>query len=84
MIIPGRIKTNISVNALDKKGNTYSAMDQGQNKGKSVTKTAKIIVSKLQIEKKEILVGGSELIMVHVRRFLPRLYYYLSSRVKPL
>jgi dehydrogenase/reductase SDR family protein 7B len=59
-------------------------MDQGQNKGKSVTKTAKIIVSKLQIEKKEILVGGSEVVMVHVRRFFPRLYYYLSSRVKPL
>jgi len=38
----------------------------------------------LQIEKKEILVGGSEVVMVHVRRFFPRLYYYLSSRVKPL
>ena len=84
MIIPGRVKTNISVNALDKEGNAYNEMDQGQNKGKSVTKTAKIIVSKLQIEKKEILVGGSELIMVHIRRFFPRLYYYLSSRVKPL
>jgi dehydrogenase/reductase SDR family protein 7B len=84
MIIPGRVKTNISVNALDKEGNAYNEMDQGQNKGKSVTKTAKIIVSKLQIEKKEILVGGSEVVMVHVRRFFPRLYYYLSSRVKPL
>ena len=84
MIIPGRVKTNISLNALDKEGNAYSSMDQGQNKGKSVTKTAKIIVSKLQIEKKEILVGGSEVVMVHVRRFFPRLYYYLSSRVKPL
>ena len=84
MIIPGRVKTNISVNALDKEGNAYDEMDQGQNKGKSVTKTAKIIVSKLQIEKKEILVGGSEVVMVHVRRFFPRLYYYLSSRVKPL
>jgi short-subunit dehydrogenase len=84
MIIPGRVKTNISVNALDKEGNAYNEMDQGQNKGNSVEKTAKIIVSKLQREQKEVLVGGSELIMVHIRRFFPRLYYYLSSRVKPL
>ena len=34
--------------------------------------------------KKEILVGGSEVIMVHIRRFLPRLYYYMASRVNPL
>ncbi len=84
MIIPGRIKTSISVNALDNEGNAHNKMDQGQDKGMSVEKTAKIIVARLQKEKKEILVGGSELIMVHIRRFLPRLYYYLSSRVKPL
>ncbi|MFT5249076.1 MAG: dehydrogenase/reductase SDR family protein 7B [bacterium] len=84
MIIPGRVKTNISVNALDKEGNAYNEMDQGQDKGLSVVKSAKIIVSNLQRERKEILVGGSELIMVHIRRFFPRLYYYLSSRIKPL
>jgi len=84
MIIPGRIQTNISVNALDKEGNAHNKMDTGQDQGKSVSTTAKIIVKKLQRERKEILVGGSELIMVHIRRFFPRLYYYLSSRVKPL
>ncbi len=84
MIIPGRVKTNLSFNALDKEGNAHNKMDQSLEKGISVEKTAKIIVSKLQREKKEILVGGSELIMVHIRRFFPRLYYYLSSRVKAL
>lgn len=84
MIIPGRVQTNISVNALDKEGNSHNKMDQGQDKGKSVESTAKMIVRKLQSERKEILVGGSELIMVHIRRFFPRLYYYLSTRVKPL
>ncbi len=84
MIIPGRIQTNISVNALNKDGDIYNKMDAGQDQGKSVSTTAKIIVKKLQRERKEILVGGSELIMVHIRRFFPRLYYYLSSRIKPL
>ena len=84
MIIPGRVQTNISVNALDKEGKSHNKMDQGQNQGKSVESTAKIIIRKLQNERKEILVGGSEIIMVHIRRFFPRLYYYLSTRVKPL
>lgn len=84
IIIPGRIKTNISVNALDKEGKTHAKMDAGQDSGMSAEKCAKIICKGLKKEKKEILVGGSEVIMVHIRRFLPRLYYYLASRVKPL
>ena len=57
-------------------------MDAGQDTGITPEKAAKIICSGLKREKKEILVGGKELIMVHIRRFLPRLYYYLSSRIK--
>lgn len=84
IIIPGRVKTNISVNALDKDGNIHNKMDEGQDKGLSSEKAARIIVKQLEKEKKEILVGGSELIMVHIRRFFPRLYYYLSTKVEPL
>jgi short-subunit dehydrogenase len=84
VIIPGRIKTNISVNAINKEGQKHGTMDQGQNTGKRADETAKIICRKLKKQRKEILVGGREIIMVHIRRFLPRLYYHLASRVKPL
>ena len=84
MIIPGRVQTNISLNALDKDGNAHHKMDQGQEKGLSAEKSAKIIVKNLEKEKKEILVGGNELIMVQIRRFFPRLFYYLSTKVEPL
>jgi dehydrogenase/reductase SDR family member 7B len=84
IIIPGRIKTNISVNAINKEGKIHAKMDEGQNKGKAADSTAKIIIRKLKRGKKEILVGGNEVIMVHIRRFIPALYYYLSSKVKPL
>ncbi len=83
MIIPGRIKTNISKNAIDKEGNSYNVMDPGQDKGKTAESTVKIIIHNLEREKKEILVGGKEIIMVYIRRFLPRLYYYLSTKIKP-
>lgn len=84
IIIPGRIKTNISVNAINKEGKTHAKMDEGQDNGMAADVTAKIICRKLKKEKKEILVGGNEVIMVHIRRFIPALYYYLSSKVKPL
>ena len=84
VIVPGRIKTNISLNAINKDGKTHAKMDEGQNKGMSAERSAEIICRKLKKEKKEILVGGNEVIMVHIRRFLPFLYYRLSSRVKPL
>ena len=59
-------------------------MDEGQDKGMTAEKSARIITQRLKKEKKEILVGGTEVIMVHIRRFLPWLYYRLSSKVKPL
>lgn len=84
VIIPGRIKTNISVNALEKDGSVHGKMDEGQDRGKSAESAAKIICRELEKERKEILVGGKEIVMVHIRRFFPRLYYYMASRVKPL
>ncbi len=84
IIIPGRVQTNISLNALNKEGKTHSKMDEGQNSGIPANKAAKIICRNLKKNKKEILVGGKELTMVHIRRFLPRLYYYMSTRVKPM
>ena len=29
-------------------------------------------------------VGGKELQMLNIRRFIPRLYYYLATRIKPM
>ena len=84
LLIPGRVQTNISLHALDKDGKTHGKMDKGQSSGITAEKAAKIICRGLKRNKKEVLVGGKELIMVHIRRFLPRLYYYLSSRIKPM
>ena len=83
MIIPGRVKTNISMNAIDHSGKAQNIMDEGQEQGISAEHAARTIIKNLQKEKKEILVGGKELMMVHIRRFCPRLFYYLSTKVKP-
>lgn len=84
IFIPGRVQTNISLNAIDKDGKSHGKMDEGQDSGITAQKAANIIYRGLKREKKEILVGGKELLMVHIRRFLPRLYYYMSTRIKPM
>ncbi len=83
MIIPGRVTTNISKNALLKNGKSHDVMDEGIEKGMDVNKAAEVIVKQLSKEKKEILVGGKELLMVHIRRWFPALLYKLASKVKP-
>ena len=81
MIIPGRIRTKISLNALTGEGNVHAEMDPGQEDGMDVNQCAKKIVKGLRKEKKEILVGGKEIMMVHIRRIMPFLYYKMAGKI---
>lgn len=83
VIIPGRVATEISKRALLKDGSEHGKMDQGLENGIAVDKAAKKIIRSLEKEKKEILVGGKELLMVHLRRWLPSLAYKMASKVNP-
>ncbi len=83
IIIPGRVRTEISKHALDGSGAHTNKMDQGLEDGISPTNAANKIVRGLYRGKKEILVGGKELLLVHIRRLLPRLYYKMVSKISP-
>jgi short-subunit dehydrogenase len=83
ILIPGRIQTNISKFALDKDGKEYGKMDAGQANGITAEKAARQICKGLRRENKEVLVGGKELLMLYIRRFLPSLYYKLAVHLKP-
>jgi dehydrogenase/reductase SDR family protein 7B len=83
IICPGRIRTNISVNAVTKDGSDYGKMDEGQAKGVSPEKFARQVVKAIRRNKKEVATGGKEILMIYIRRFLPWLYYILATRVKP-
>ncbi|MBN2805710.1 MAG: SDR family NAD(P)-dependent oxidoreductase [Prolixibacteraceae bacterium] len=84
MLIPGRVQTNISRFALNKDGSEHGQMDPGQANGITAEKAAKLIVRGLKKEQKEVWVGGKEMLMLHVRRFLPALYYRLARTIKPM
>jgi short-subunit dehydrogenase len=83
MVSPGRIQTNISVNAIDKDGEKHGVMDPGQAQGMPVEKCAKKIVKAVSRNKKDILIGNKELLMVYIRKYIPGLYYKMASKVKP-
>lgn len=82
IIIPGRIKTNISVQALVADGSTYGKMDVGQDHGISAEDAADKIFIGLINKKKEILVVRKELFMLNIRRFFPFIYYRIVSKIK--
>lgn len=80
---PGRVKTDISKHALTKDGTSHNKMDDGQNFGISAEKCAKKYIRAIQKDKKEVLIGGKELIMVYIKKYLPKLFYKLARKIKP-
>lgn len=84
MVCPGRVKTNISLNALDKGGVRHGQMDPGQAGGLDAGKAAKRIVKAIKKGKREVLIGRKELLMVYIKRFFPGLCARISIKLKPL
>jgi dehydrogenase/reductase SDR family member 7B len=82
VIIPGRVRTNISFHALDPDGKEHGKMDQGLDKGISPEKAAKMIIRGIVRNKREILVGSGELIILYIRRIWPWLFFRIGDKIK--
>ena len=83
LICPGRVNTNISMNALESDGKKHAVLDDGQSGGIPADKAAKKIVKAIYKQRPEILVGGKELLMVTIKRFFPCLSRKLVRKIKP-
>lgn len=84
VVCPGRVRTNISFNALDKGGKKYARMDPGQEGGLTADKAARRIVRAIDRGRREVLVGRFELLMVWIKRFFPGLCAAAARRVNPV
>lgn len=82
VIIPGRVRTQISFHALDGEGKEHGKMDDGQAKGLLPEKAADIIIRGIRKNKREILVGRSELLLLYVRRIFPWLFFRIAGKIK--
>jgi short-subunit dehydrogenase len=83
VIIPGRVNTNISIHALDSRGEEHGKLDAGQAKGISSEKAALIIIKGIKRNNREILVGRGELILLYIRRICPWLFFRIADKIKP-
>ena len=83
IVMPGRVRTNISLNALNADGSRHGKMSPGQAGGMSPEKCAKKYLNAVHKRKREVLIGGWELISVHARRFVPWLFFRLAGKFDP-
>ena len=84
VIIPGRVQTQISLHALTASGAEHGKMDQGQAGGVTAEKAARQIIRGLGRNRREILVGSSELLMLKIRKYMPALFFRIAARIKPM
>lgn len=84
IICPGRVNTAISLHALHGDGREHGRMDPGQASGISAERAAKQIANAVYRKRPEVLVGGKELLIVHIKRFLPTLASRLARNLKPM
>jgi len=81
-LIPGRINTPISKSAILGDGATYAKMDSGQAGGMDVNKCARIALRAVAKGKRRQLIGGKELLMVYIKKYMPPLFYLLAKRIE--
>jgi dehydrogenase/reductase SDR family member 7B len=82
IVSPGRIRTNLSLSALSKEGAMHGKMDDGQKGGISAEKCSEKYIKAIEKNKKEVLIGNKELIMVYLKRFAPFLFHRIIVKVK--
>jgi dehydrogenase/reductase SDR family protein 7B len=83
IICPGRVKTSISLHAVKGDGSEHQIMDEGQRKGITAERCAKVIHKAIRGKRYEVLAGGLELLPVYLKRFVPSIFYWLIQKVKP-
>ncbi|MFL5765827.1 MAG: SDR family oxidoreductase [Bacteroidia bacterium] len=83
IVCPGKIRTNISFNAVREDGSRHNVMDKSQDAGLSAEECAKQILDALKKNKKEILIGGKETRAVWVKRMFPSLFDNMIRKQKP-
>jgi short-subunit dehydrogenase len=83
IVCPGKIRTNISLNALKEDGAKHNAMDESQEKGLSAEECASQILDALKKNKKEILIGGKETRAVWMKHMFPTLFTEMIRKQKP-
>jgi dehydrogenase/reductase SDR family member 7B len=83
IVCPGKIKTNVSHNAVTSSGERHNEMDPSHQDALSAEECARQIIQSLQKNKEEIYIGGKEILMVRIKRLFPKLFSKLIRKQSP-
>lgn len=79
---PGKINTDISVNALNEDMKSTGLVDDNQTNGMSAKECVRQLLKAVQKNRKEVLIGRNEIRAVTLKRFFPKLFWKLIKKQK--
>jgi dehydrogenase/reductase SDR family member 7B len=82
LVYPGKIKTNISVNAVLSDGKKHNSIDESFENCMSADECAKEIILAIKNNSEELLVGRKEILMVKFKNYLPFVFRKVIRRIK--
>jgi dehydrogenase/reductase SDR family member 7B len=83
IVCPGKIKTSVSHNAVTADGTRHNEMDPSHQFAMSADECASRIIKGITDNKEELLIGGKEILMVHIKRLFPRFFRKLVRKQSP-
>jgi dehydrogenase/reductase SDR family member 7B len=83
IVCPGKVKTNVSRNAVTADGGKHEQMDPSHVDAMSAEECARQVVNAIRREEEEIFVGGKEVLMVKIRRFFPAIFNRILRKQSP-
>ena len=84
LLFPGRINTPISLSALEGNGQAHGKMDPGQAGGMDADTCARKCVRGILRGKRQVRVGGKEMISCFVYKWFPGLFFRFVGKVSPV
>lgn len=83
IVFPGRILTDISMNAITKTGEAQNIMDAGIRKGMASELCAAKIVRAIHRKKRRVMIGRMELLLAYFHKYLHFLFWKIAPRINP-
>ncbi len=83
LVCPGKVKTNVSLNAVSSSGDSHNKMDESHENAMSAQESAQQIITGILNDKEEIFIGGKELLAVKIKRFFPKLFGKIIRKQSP-